>query len=972
MWTTKDGAPGGITALAQTRDGFLWLGGATGLFRFDGVRFERYEPPDGQFLPATAIAALWAAPDGLLWVGFNAGGVSKIAPRGAGLVSYGLREGLPMAVVSSFALDSAGTVWASTARGLAYLQASRWHFVDTTRGYPGGYTNQIMVDRRGGLWVDAPVGVYTLPRGSARFTRRAPPLDVGTSSFGAGSVLEAPGGDIWLVSATNGLIRLADSTGQDVSAAPSYDRDVGRLRGWASMVIDRKGNAWGLYTPGRLVRVALADGERKSERAPPAWDTLTLSPKAGSSGSVPTAVLDDREGNVWVATEGGLEQFREPKFRASTLPNSFEDPRLAAAEGGKVWVGGAFNQLKQIDGNGSTSGSIPIRITHVSRDLVGDNWMGGLTGIWHHRAGRFEAISLPRELRDCIIYAIARARDGTLWVSGQRRGVFLRRGGVWQRFGGSDVHAMSITADSDGRTWIGYMDGRLVRVDSGNVRTREYGSADGLNVGGVLAVTVSGGRVWIGGDRGMAILDVSAEDASNVRATVRFSPLGITSGPLRSVSGVVLTDDAVWLRDADGVARIPHTEVARSLRERGRVMRAERFDSRDRVDGPAWFVGPNAIVGTDKRVWVPWIGGLGWIDPAHIQRNTIPPPIMVRALSAAGRTYANSDRVTLPKRTAAISVAYTALSLAVPERVQFRYRLVGLDTTWQDAGPRREAFYTNLRPGAYRFEVTAANDDGVWSVAPATLDVLIPPAFVQTNAFLALCVVAAGGSLWLLAVSRQRRAVASERARQQVMLDERLRVARELHDTLLTDVAGLRMQLDAATRAAGPAGVATDIVARLRDQASDALVSARKAVVDMRATSEGPALLSERLAAVARRIFADTSVDVRITHTGTPRRYASEVESESLRIAGEALANARAHARCNALIVTCAYDPRELRIEVRDDGRGFDLSQAAADGHFGLVGMRERASAIGAQLSVNSVPAQGTVILLVVPIAKTD
>ena len=964
VWTARDGAPGGVWALAQTRDGFLWLGGATGLFRFDGVRFEQYVPPAGEVLPSTGITTLCAAPDGALWVGYRIGGASVISEH-RGLTSYGARDGLPGGVVSSFAVDSSGTVWAATARGLAYLQGARWRVVDTTRGFAGGYTNQVLVDRRGTLWVDAAGGVYALERGAQRFALRAPALAVNPEDVGSGDVREAPNGEIWTISTVRGLRRLTDSIGQRVTSSSYSVRDRGVLRGWVGLFIDRQAYAYGEYAEGRLTRFALTDIDRASRRGRVPLDTLAFSPKAGTSGRTVTAVREDQEGNIWVATEGGLDQFRTPKFLAIEWPSAFESPTLAAAEDGAVWAAGGSGNLVRLGVRESPRAVRPTLITTALRDLRGDVWVGGTSGVWYNRDGRFVSISLPPDLRQCAISAIAHARDGALWISGHRRGVFRRRSGVWERYGAPGDYATVLLSDSAGRTWIGYADGRLIREDLHSTQT--YRAADGLDIGSILSAAVQGQRLFVGGDQGVAVLDGSASSVRAGEPRALFTRLFTADDELRSVSGIVTTDNALWIRDAGHVTRVPAEDVSRALIEPGYRMRAERFDARDRVDGPAYYVGPTAALTTDGHLWVSWIGGLGWIDPAHIPRNTVPPPVMVRTLAAGGRTYANSDRVTLPKRTSAMSVAYTALSLAVPERVKFRYRLVGLDTTWQDAGPRREAFYTNLRPGTYRFEVTAANDDGVWSVAPATLDVVIPPAFVQTNAFLALCAVAAGSSLWLFAVSRQRRAVASERERQQVALAERMRVARELHDTLLTDVAGLRMQLDAAARAAGPAGVATDIVARLRDQAGEALVSARKAVVDMRAKSDVSTLIAERLADAAHRAFDETNVEVRVAHTGTPRRYDLDVESEVLRIAGEALTNARAHAGCSIVVVTCGYGPRELRVEVRDNGRGFDPSLSAADGHFGLVGMRERAGAIGARLTVRSSPGQGTVILLIIP-----
>jgi signal transduction histidine kinase len=304
------------------------------------------------------------------------------------------------------------------------------------------------------------------------------------------------------------------------------------------------------------------------------------------------------------------------------------------------------------------------------------------------------------------------------------------------------------------------------------------------------------------------------------------------------------------------VTRVPAAELRRALGDPAYRVRAERFDYRDGVDGTPAQVRtlPTAVEGSDGRLWFTTTAGLAWVDPARVRRNAVAPVVRIRSLVAGGRRDPIAGtRVALPERTTALQIAYTATSLAVPDRVRFRYRLVGLDTAWQDAGARREAFYTNLAPRAYRFEVSAANDDGVWSAAPAALDVVIPPTFVQTNAFLALCAAAAGGAVWALAVWRQRRAVAAVRVRAEAAVAERLRVARELHDTLLTDVAGLRMQLDAAARAAGPAGVAPSLVATLGEQASRALVNARRAVVDMRASVDAPGLVADQLAEAARR-----------------------------------------------------------------------------------------------------------------------
>ena len=297
-----------------------------------------------------------------------------------------------------------------------------------------------------------------------------------------------------------------------------------------------------------------------------------------------------------------------------------------------------------------------------------------------------------------------------------------------------------ITADSSGRTWLGYQRGELVLVVGDSVRV--FAAEQGLDVGRVLAISVYGNRVWIGGQSGVAAFD--AREARRAGSRL-FVPLLTAGEPLRGVSGVVETADGeLWLNGADGVTRIPAAEVRRALTEPGYQVRYERLDYRDGIEPPAQQIRPlpSAAAGTDGRIWFATAGGVAWVDPRRVRRNAVPPPVHLRALTAGGRRYfagqSAGDTVRLPPRTSALSVAYTAYSLAVPDRVRFKYRLEGLDTTWQDAGGRREAFFTNLPPGRYRFHVIASNDDGVWNTTGASLAFAIEPAWNQTWWFFGL------------------------------------------------------------------------------------------------------------------------------------------------------------------------------------------------------------------------------------------
>ena len=963
-WTAEDGAPAMIGSLAQTADGFLWLATTTGLFRFDGVRFEHYEPPAGQAMPATGVSVLLALPAGPLWIGYGLGGVSVLAE--GRLVSYGEGDGLPAGTVNAFARDSAGTMWAATTRGLARLVGNRWQAVGLADGYPGGYTHELTVDRRGTLWAVATAGVYARPRGARRFERRAPPLAIGEAAAGSGSVREAPDGTMWAASMSTGLRPLTDTVGRPVPPVAYYTRDRGGYGpAWTGLFIDRAAQAWGIGMRDRLVRVPLRNARGPTASSAP-FDTLALSPASGSSGRWVSSVLEDREGTVWVGTNAGLDHLRVPKFRSVRWPASGNRPVIAAGENGAVWMGAPADPLTRLTRLGDhlvPHPEVPAGISAILRDFTGDVWVGGDRGAWHGRAGRFAPVALPAELRGAMIQALAYDRAGTLWVSGLRRGVFRRRQGRWERFGPPATYALAMAADSAGRTWLGYMDGRLVRVAGDAERT--FGPADGLRVGSVATLHVRGGRVWAGGELGVAVIHASAAARAE-----RVTPFAVAGEPLRGVSGIVENAAGeLWLHHAARVTRVPAAEVARALGDSAYRARVEGFDYRDRVDGPAstaWA--PTLVEGTDGRIWITFPGGVAWIDPACLRRNSVPPPVLIRSLTAGGRQYASTAALTLPERTRALQVAYTATSLAIPERVRFRYRLVPLDTAWQEAGVRREAFYTNLDPGRYRFEVLAANEDGVWSPRPAALDVAIPPTFTQTNAFLVLCVVAACGAAWGAAGWRQRRVAAALAARYEATLAERTRVARELHDTLLSDMTGVVMRLQGAAGGAARAPTALDmaVVTEVAEEARRALGEARRAVLALRASGRELVPLGAQLADAARRILAGTDVDVRVERTGEERPYPEPVESEVLRIASEAVTNARKHAGARVLAVSCAYGRRSLTVRVRDDGRGFDPAQDAPEGHYGLAGMRERATAIGARLEVASTPGQGTVVTLVV------
>jgi len=969
-WTIRDGAPPNVVALAQSADGVLWIGTQSGFYRFDGVRFEEFEPPAGQSLPSPFITALLAVPGGSIWIGYVRSGASIIAADR--LVTFGQKEGLPPGSITAFARDSGGAIWAATTTGLARFDGTRWRTLGAESGYPGGMTADLLVDRRGTVWASAASGVFVLPRGAQRFVRWAPPLDVNAS--GGGAPREAPDGSVWGASLAVGLTRLSDSAGHRVGPERQPPRSPAAL----SLVIDRNATAW-MLLPDALLRIPLGGKPAGSPGTSSLRDVRSLSATTGMSGGSPSpnALLEDREGNVWLGTEGGLDRFRATKLTPMLFPRPLHAPAIVASDGGRVWVDDYSGPLLEVGPGIVAHPEASWPATCASRDFDGSVWIGGPAGLWHVPRGKLASgasitrIPLPADARNGDIQAIARGRDGILWLSvrsDRARAVFRRRGATWDRFLPSQhfarEHALSVVADDAGTTWLGYSDNNLVRVRADSMRL--FTGNDGIRVGTVTAIVPRDDHVWVGGESGVMRYDGA-----------RFLPLAVASGPLLGVTGIVETAGGdLWLNGIGGVRHVRAAEIQSAMRDPRYVASDERFDFHDGLPGepPQLRPLPSAIQGTDGRLWFLTTSSVAWLDPAHIRRNPIPPPLEIRTLTAGGRRYRPLGRVDLPPRTTALQIGYTALSLGVPDRVQFRYRLIGSDTTWVEAGTRRDAFYTNLRPGSYRFQVIAANEDGVWNEVGAAFEFAIPPTVTQSRWFLAVWMAALGGLVWLVYLARVRQIAGGLRARYQAALVERTRIAQELHDTLLQGFTGITLQLRAIQRvlAQRPQERAEALKSVLAS-ADTALRDARHMIWDMRAVELEGQDLADALEHAARTMTG-SATELVLTVTGHRRGLPLAVETTALRIGREAVLNAVKHAAPRRVKVDLEYGPRVLTLRVSDDGTGIaqEAMEAAARGeHWGLAGMRDRAQRAGGTLEISSEPGRGTIVSVSLPMGQT-
>ncbi len=956
-WQADDGAPTNIVAMAQTTDGFLWLGTGSGLFRFDGVSFERMGSVSGQTALANSISALHAMPTGELLIGHRHGGVS-IRDKD-GLEHHTAADGLPTGNAWAFVVDGEGSIWGAFTGGIARLRAGVWRtFALDGESVP---FRTMLIDPQGRIWVTARTGAYVLRKGAGEFQR----VDADLPSYPTLSL--APDGRVWAADferlRIGGLVddgaRIRPvPAAQHIPFPPTGDRH------W----FDSHGGLW-VRTGEGIVRIPrpLKDGATTPDASRPSTESFGMA--QGLTGDF-NCLLEDREGNVWVATAGGLHRFRHNNVRRVELGANDGGVGAAPAEGARIWATTEFGGLFKV---GDSVESFPLvgqRASHIHRDRDGVVWIGSRNALWKidgqgpaTEVPRPDAGDSPQANAFAPIHAMAKDRSGVLWASLVVHDTYRRVGEQWVKVAQElGDRVMSMANDSDGRLWIGYIDRGAARIDGDEVR--RFTPQTGLNIGSVMSIFGRGERVWLGGQRGVALYD------GKVMRTLSFK--GIDE--LSVVSGIVETASGeLWINAANGLTRIDAPEWQRALREPAYAVRAQRFDAQDGLLDSASQIRPlpSLIEADDGKLWAAHPRGLFVIDPARLHRNELAPAVIVRGLFADGERVGNQTKPTLPVSPTDLRIDYTATSLTMPERVRFRYKLEGYDKVWRDAGDRREAAYTQVGPGSYVFRVIAANNDGVWNEEGAALAFTVPPAFWQTRGFAALAIALACGLVWALYRLRIRQISARLRERMNERIQERERIARELHDTLLQGVTGLTLHVRAAANQVPEGSALRGRLELALTRANDVIVEARDRVTELRVPTRRVALADALSDACQELSDAFPGPTCQLTVSGAAREISPLVAEEADRIAREALCNALRHSGGRSIAVALRFDRDALRMSVRDDGSGFDASSRDVTdrpGHFGLSGMRERAARVGAQLHLRT-GAWGTEVELVVPAA---
>jgi len=738
-WTAKDGAPGNVFALAQTTDGFLWLGTMQGLYRFDGITFERYKPQSGPAFPSPFVTSLLALPNGDLWIGFRDGGVSRL--RDGRNANYTNSDGLPSGRVAKLAQDRDGTIWAGTDGGLARFDHGQWQRVGNDWNYPPGKAAALFVDRRGTLWVASDHEVLFLPRGSRKFQTTG--ITIGQTY----QIVESPGGKLWMAETTRSVRPI-------LLPANNHRVEPEIQVGSVGILFDDDGSLWITTIGDGMRRVPYPDRLKGQKIGEFNRAIESFTSKDGLTSDYVTSILKDREGSIWVGTSAGLDRFRRGALVPILLPAKFALKALIPGNDGNIWVGSVSDGIGRIEGDSWKGISANGTIVSGLRDSHGTIWLlesdrspNGIPVLPVLRLEHGKLSLFPTTSTDIhnlwLGTVLAADRFGTLWLGNGPRSLFFLKNGHWERFetppAVAGKPARVTFTDANGRIWIGFTNDTVLVIDGTDVRT--FSAKNGLDVGSVMAITGREGHIWIGGDNGLAVWEGA-----------RFrSVLPADREAFQGVSGV--QEDSrgdLFLSEQRGVAFIPATEVSEILKDPSARVQYQVFDEHDGLPGAIQQTPPypTAVRGTDGRIWFSTSAGVAWIDPAHMSRNLLPPPVVIRSITANGTRYASQSGLQLPRGTRDLTVDYTALSLATPERDRFRYKLEGSDAHWVDAGVRRQAYYTNLSPGRYVFRVTASNNDGVWNEKGAHLEFNIVPAWYQTFWFRGLCILTFIALLW--------------------------------------------------------------------------------------------------------------------------------------------------------------------------------------------------------------------------------
>ncbi|WP_321476365.1 two-component regulator propeller domain-containing protein [uncultured Paludibaculum sp.] len=930
------GYPGGrIYGITQTHDGYLWIGTDRGLVRFDGSVFRVFRQTGPNRTPIDSVFALAGDSQGNLLISTQ--GLQRLRLRSEELEELPRLPGQPEDPLSAIYQEHNGTILIATVRrGLVAYDGRSFTSLQGTRP---DITAAVRA-RDGTFWMGTALqGLFAYP------DRRLPAQLEDLRHVKINALLPF-GAHGFRVGTNQGLLQWDGASAPGQLFGPTHIQ---------TMLEDRQGDLWVGSTLG-LCRM----GSENATRC-----------VAASSPDPVTSLYEDREGDVWAGTSNGVVRLRQRILTTYPLDaaSGGSGGALFADERGAVWCARPNLGLVRIAGGRSER----VLATGDYTSLAGSGqnlWLGQKDGgLLDVKVAAANAQARKDGRLDHPIIALFQRGAGALWAGLQNAGVAeIANGHTVLHSNAAGLHLNTVTAieqTQDGVMWFATASGI---ASLANGEWRSFTARDGVPPGRINCILADGsGVLWVGADQGLGRIEKGKAYLAAANQPLLHEPIfGIA----------VDRDDFLWILTSNHVLRV---ERGALLNDGAGSVFVRQFGVHDGL--PA--ISPSRTsrsITTDAggRIWMSLGNTLVMADPSALRQPSPPTHVQFQQVSADDRQLQIGERVSIPAGSQRTVIRFAGLNLAAPDRVRFRYRLAGFDRDWSEPTAGREATYTNLAPGSYRFEVRASNIDGLWNEAPAGIALYVEPTLWQTlwfrtSAALSICAIGfAAYQLRLRAVQQQWNLRFQER------LDERTRIARELHDTLLQSFHGLILRFQAVRdmlpEEPDAAGVA---LGSAIDQAAAAITEGRDAVQALRGEEECDDL-GESLATVDREFRdemrgtqpAGVDTSYRVLVEGTPRRLHPVVRDDLYRIAREAVRNAFRHAQAKQIELDIRYDDGALRLRVRDDGSGIDpqvLTSGRRKGHYGLPGMRERATSIGGQFEIWSELRRGTEIEVTIP-----
>ncbi len=952
VWQVEQGLPqNSVYAIEQTRDGYIWIGTEEGLARFDGVRFKVFQRQNTPEFRHSFVASLLESSDGSLWIGTYEG---LMRLKDNQFSTWTTSEGLSNNIVTAIQEDHDGAIWIGTRSGLSRFKNSKFINYKTTDGLSDNNIISLLTDSHGKVWigtVDGGLNLYD----DGKFTTF--PDVKGLSNDTIFAIYEDADANMWFGTRA-GLLRFRERTFMRITTADGLPHNLVR-----SLFQDHEKNLW-IGTSGGLSR--LHDGK-----------LTNFTMREGLSRNIVLSLYEDREGSLWIGiNSGGLNQLQDGKFTPYTTMEGLPDNLVRSVledKQGNIWIAtdsgltrlrdGEFTNYSKKDGM-SNDTSLSLFTDKNERLWIGTR--GG--GVNCFSDGKFRILTSADGLSNNFVSSFSEDHDGNLWIGTWYGGLNRLKDGKFTRFttkeGLSNNAIFSLLTDREGTIWIGTFGGGLSRFRNGSFTT--VSTKQGLSSDQIESLYEDRkGDLWVGTNGG------GLNRIRNGKIVNYVSKDGLSD----DLAWAILEDEDenLWMSSNRGIFRVSKKELNDFADRKITRITSVLYGLADGMKSTECNGGsqPSGWKTRDGKLWFPTIRGLVVVDPKRIRKNNIIPPVTMEEVFVDGQVVSTRTRVILPPGKKNLEFHYTALSFRAPERVQFRYKLEGYDQNWIDAGARRVAYYTNLPPESYSFQVIAGNDDGIWNEAGVTFPFILQPRFYQTRWFFLLCIASAGFLIRVIYRIRLGQIQTRLQERFSGVLSERTRLAREIHDTLAQGLSGIAVRLEVVSRTMEDAPAKAIENLRIAQQmAKSSLGEARRFIWDLRPAAFETAGLADALKGTAEELVKGTPVQIDFSLIGVPRAVSSIVENNLLRIGQEAVTNAIKHGKPGLIRIQLNYADHSLQLRIKDNGQGFDpaTSNSKESGSFGLVGMRERIAQLGGDLVLRSQPGEGAELTVTIPI----